>query len=68
MRDSLTTNLGACFLVLTLAGCRNDNYAGADERILNDAAGCAFYVEPGIGETSFVKRMKDADKSGCTLP
>lgn len=69
MTSSLTSkNLLACLVVLVMAGCRSDALSLADRRILWDADGCAFRVEPSIGDTSFVQRVKDADRQECKLP
>lgn len=55
--------------LVMLSGCwRNDDLSQADNRILFDKEGCAFIVQPNVGDTSFVKRMRDADKEGCQLP
>lgn len=48
-----------------LTACRSPEYARADNRILWDAQGCAFHVEPGIRSTSLVKSLPDADKPTC---
>ncbi len=48
-----------------LTACRTPEYAAADGRILWDAKGCAFHVEHGAGNTSFVKRLPDTDQPTC---
>lgn len=55
----------AVLLALALTACRQPQNAQADNRILWDAHGCAFHVEPHWGDTSFVTRLPDADKSTC---
>ena len=51
--------------VLSLSGCRSKEYSRADTRILFDKEGCAFYVRPNFGDTSFVVPMRDANQPTC---
>lgn len=51
--------------VLSLAACRDAENTQADGRMLWDRDGCGYYVRAGIGDTSFIKRVPDADKSSC---
>lgn len=53
----------ACTLLL--CACRPADYAAADGRIVFDKDGCAFLVKKNIGATSFVIRLRDADKETC---
>ncbi|CAB3972304.1 MULTISPECIES: hypothetical protein [Burkholderia] len=50
--------------VLALAACREDI---PDNRILLDRDGCAFFARPGVGDTTFLKRLPDADEPRCKL-
>lgn len=52
--------------LLSLSACRSRDYAQADNRVLWDKDGCAYHVDPGAGDNSFVQRMPDADKTGCS--
>lgn len=45
---------------LSLVGCRNEDLAKADNRILCDLDGNAYSVRPNVGDTSFVKIQPDA--------
>lgn len=59
----------ALLLVVLLAiqaACRQDEYAVADNRILYTKEGCAFYVSPGLGATSFLDRVPESDLESCT--
>lgn len=62
MRFVLLVLLAAC-----LCGCNRID-AQADNKILFAADGCAYYVRPGAGDTSFVRRIPDADKPTCKAP
>lgn len=52
-------------IVLALPGCRNPDYARADERIVYDQDGCAYFVRRGVGDVSFVAPLRDANKPEC---
>jgi hypothetical protein len=49
--------------VLALTACREDI---PDNRVLFDRDGCAFWAKPGVGETTFLYRLPDADEPRCT--
>ncbi|AOJ09642.1 hypothetical protein [Burkholderia mayonis] len=51
--------------VLALAACRNQDASQTDNRILFDLDGCAFFARPGVGDTTFLKRLPDADEPRC---
>lgn len=55
----------AVLLALALTACRQPHTAQADNRILWSEHGCAFHVEPHLGDTSFVTRLPDADEPTC---
>lgn len=50
-------------LILLLVGCdRNSLHSQADELVLcNPTTKGAFYIRPGVGDTSFVKRNPSMD-------
>jgi len=58
----MTKRIAALLIAATLlAGCRGASVSQADNQILCNTKGEAFHVEPGIGDTSFVKRLPSAD-------
>lgn len=55
-------------IVLACTGCtRSPAVSEADNRVLWGNDGCAFMVSKHVGDTSFVRRLPDADRSTCTL-
>ena len=49
--------------VLLLTGCSRGEYGAADYRVLCDAeTNTAYYVEPGAGHTSFLRKSPQVDK------
>lgn len=54
-------------LATMLSGCpvENPRYHKADHRILYDITGCAYMVQPDVGDAAFVGRLPDADKPTC---
>jgi len=51
-------------VLVCLSGCDAEMHK-ADNRVLWDAAGCAFVVSPNVGNTSFVRTLPDANKPSC---
>ena len=62
------TRLAIAALCVVLGGCRSADSSLADHRILWSAEGCAFTVRPGVGNASFVRPIRDADKPTCKQP
>jgi len=57
----------AFLLIICLtAGCRSEQNAKADNKVLWDSNGCAFYVRPNVGDNSFIRPLPDANKPTCT--
>lgn len=52
---------------LAVTGCRSQEAGSADDKILYDKHGCAFRIDPGAGDISYVRRLRDADQSGCDI-
>lgn len=49
--------------VLLLTGCSRKEFRAADYRVLCDAeTNTAYYVEPGAGQTSFLRKSPQFDK------
>lgn len=58
--------LFSILIIVGLVGCADPQYHVADNKILYDANGCAFFVQTGDGVNgSFVTRVNDADKDKC---
>lgn len=67
MTEALSQTRVALILLvlLALSGCRSRDAAALDNRIVWDKNGCAFTIVPNIGDTSFVRPMKDANRESC---
>lgn len=48
-------------IAIALVGCRSEHTSQADMKVLCDLEGRAYYVQPGVGDTSFVRRTSSAD-------
>lgn len=51
----------ALLALVLLAGCRSESVSGLDEQIVCSLRGEAFFIRPGVGDTSFVIRTITAD-------
>ena len=52
-------------LFVLLSGCRSEENAKADDKILWDKEGCAYLVLPHFGDTSFIRPVRDANRAEC---
>lgn len=54
--------------ILFLTGCRDPSYHQADNKVLYDSNGCAYFVNAGVDGYGnlVVQRISDSDKSTCT--
>ena len=57
--------IAAIAVLFTIAGCRSEANAKADGRILWDKQGCAYYVNPHFGDTSFIRPLPDSNAPEC---
>jgi hypothetical protein len=52
-------------LLTAVAGCRDKQFSEIDDRVLCDERGKAYLVIPWVGDTSFVKAVRDGE-AVCT--
>lgn len=50
-----------------LAGCTGETAVYVDSRLLHDSDGCVFFARRNVGDTIFLRHIKESSSTTCKL-